>query len=63
VVDRVEEVCVATDDQISEPPSFGLEIDANYIEKMIRLPSGVVMILNLNAIFSDDELSDLTSVN
>lgn len=61
VVDRVEEVCIATGDQISEPPSFGLEIDANYIKKMIRLESGVVMVLDLNAIFNDDELSELAS--
>lgn len=61
VVDRVEEVCIATSEQISEPPSFGLEIDATYIEKMIRLDNNVVMVLDLNAIFSDEELSELAS--
>lgn len=58
VVDRVEEVSTATDEQVSEPPTFGMGIDATYIERMIRLDDSVVMVLDLNAIFSEDELTE-----
>ncbi|MGE4295250.1 MAG: chemotaxis protein CheW [Campylobacterales bacterium] len=59
VVDQVEEVCTATADQMSEPPTFGTEIDAGYIQKMIRTEKEVIMILDLEHIFSEDELAEL----
>lgn len=59
IVDHVEEVCTATADQMSEPPTFGTEIDAGYIEKMIRTDDEVIMILDLEHIFSEEELAEL----
>lgn len=59
VVDHVEEVCAATSEQMSEPPTFGTEIDAGYIQKMIRTEKEVIMILDLEHIFSEDELAEL----
>lgn len=59
VVDRVEEVCVVTPDQFSEPPEFGGQISANFVEKMIRTEEEVIMVLDLKAIFSPEEMAEL----
>jgi purine-binding chemotaxis protein CheW len=59
IVDRVEEVCTATPDQYSEPPEFGGQISANFIEKMIRSEDEVIMVLDLSAIFSPEEMAEL----
>ncbi|MDR0746990.1 MAG: chemotaxis protein CheW [Helicobacteraceae bacterium] len=59
VVDHVEEVCNATAEQISEPTSFGSDVNASYIKKMIRTEKQVIMVMDLENIFSEEELSDL----
>ena len=62
VVDRVEEVVNISDEQLSEPPKFGESVDASYLKKMAQNGKEVIMILDLGAIFADEELSGLESL-
>ncbi|MDR3347094.1 MAG: chemotaxis protein CheW [Helicobacteraceae bacterium] len=59
IVDHVEEVCNASEEQMSEPASFGSEVDANYIKKMIRTEKEVIMVMDIDSIFSEAELAEL----
>jgi len=62
VVDRVEEVVTMGEDQLSEPPKFGAAINASYLKKMAQNGKEVIMILDLNSIFADDELAGLENI-
>ena len=59
VVDHVEEVCNATADQMSEPTAFGEGVEQSYIKKMIRTEKEVIMVMDIDNIFSTDELLEL----
>ncbi|MDR2906258.1 MAG: chemotaxis protein CheW [Helicobacteraceae bacterium] len=59
VVDRVEEVVNASNDQISEPTSFGDGVDRGYIKNMIRTEKAVIMVMGLENILSEQELAEL----
>lgn len=62
VVDRVEEVVNIRDDQLSEPPTFGAAVNTSYLYKMAQNEKEVIMILDLAAIFADEELAGLESL-
>lgn len=62
VVDRVEEVVTIGEDQLSEPPKFGAAVNASYLKKMAQNGKEVIMILDLNSIFADDELAGLENI-
>jgi len=62
VVDRVEEVVNIGADQLSEPPKFGAAVNASYLQKMAQNGKEVIMILNLSAIFADEELAGLENM-
>ena len=62
VVDRVEEVVSIGEDQLSEPPKFGAAINASYLKKMAQNGKEVIMILDLNSIFADEELVGLENL-
>lgn len=62
VVDRVEEVVTMGEDQLSEPPKFGAAVNASYLKKMAQNGKEVIMILDLNSIFADDELAGLENM-
>lgn len=62
VVDRVEEVVTIGEDQLSEPPKFGAAINASYLKKMAQNEKEVIMILDLHAIFADEELAGLENI-
>lgn len=57
LVDSVEEVVPTDNAMYSEPPKFREKIDSNYIKNMIRTENGVIMLLNLEALFSHQELA------
>lgn len=57
LVDSVEEVVPTDNAMYSEPPKFGEKSNANYIKSMIRTEEGVIMLLNLEALFSYQELA------
>lgn len=62
IVDRVEEVVNINDDQLSEPPQFGAAVNASYIKKMAQNENEVIMILDLAALFADEELAGLEAL-
>ena len=62
VVDRVEEVVNIGEDQLSDPPKFGAAVNASYLKKMAQNGKEVIMILDLNSIFADEELVGLENI-
>jgi len=63
VVDRVDEVKSISEDELSESPTFGSKISANFIKKMARTKSNVIMLLDLSAIFDAEELSGIENLS
>lgn len=62
VVDSVSEVSPIKEDNIDLPPSFGAgAIDSGYILGMAKLDSGVKILLDINRIFSANEVAGLVS--
>ena len=57
IVDKVEEVINVDDEHISLPPEFGGHIDTRFIKNMAQHKQKVVMILDLIALFGEEELS------
>lgn len=57
IVDKVEEVINVDEEHISIPPEFGGHIDTKFIKNMAQYKQKVVMILDLLALFGEDELS------
>ena len=57
VVDRVEDVLTIDDKDLSEPPKFGSHIDTSFILSVAEIGSDVLMILDLEKIFEEDELT------
>jgi len=58
LVDSVEEVVPTESSMHSSPPKFSEKIDANYIKSMIRANEKVIMMLNVETLFSSEELSN-----
>ncbi len=57
IVDKVEEVINVDDDHLSLPPEFGGHIDTKFIKNMAQYKQKVVMILDLLALFGEEELT------
>ncbi len=56
IVDKVEEVVNVEDENISPPPEFGFSVDTKFIKNMAKQKGKVIMILDLIALFGEDEL-------
>lgn len=63
VVDSVSEVLNITGDQIEEAPAFGTKLDTDYILGMAKTDDGVKILLNIDMVLSQDEISDLGKVS
>jgi len=57
IVDKVEEVINVDDEHLSLPPEFGGHIDTKFIKNMAQYKQKVVMILDLLALFGEEELN------
>ncbi|MDD2384393.1 MAG: chemotaxis protein CheW [Sulfurospirillaceae bacterium] len=57
IVDKVEEVVNVEEDNISAPPEFGASVDTRFIKNMAKQKNKVIMILDLVALFGEEELS------
>jgi purine-binding chemotaxis protein CheW len=57
IVDKVEEVINVDEEHLLLPPEFGAHIDTRFIKNMAQHKNKVVMILDLIALFGDEELS------
>ncbi len=56
VVDSVSEVLNITEGEIEAPPSFGTNLDTNYILGMAKTESGVKSLLNIDRVLSSEQL-------
>lgn len=57
IVDKVEEVVNVNDENMAPPPEFGAFVDTRFIKSMAKQKNKVVMILDLKALFGEEELS------
>lgn len=56
LVDAVDEVLEIKENEIEESPTIGTKYKIEFIQGMYRLDDGFIMLLNLDLIFSTDEL-------
>ena len=57
IVDRVEDVLTLDNRDLSEPPKFGSHIDTSFIQSVAEVVKSVILILDMEKIFEDDELT------
>ena len=63
VVDTVSEVLEIPPGEIEPPPAFGARIRADFIRGMGKVGGGFVILLNVEAVLSTDELSALDELS
>jgi purine-binding chemotaxis protein CheW len=56
LVDSVDSVIDIKSSEIEESPTIGTKYKVEFIQGMYRLPDGFIMLLNIDLIFSNDEL-------
>jgi purine-binding chemotaxis protein CheW len=61
IVDRVEDVLTFDEKDLREPPKFGSHIDTSYIQSVAEAGSSVILILDMEKVFEDDELTQISS--
>lgn len=59
VVDSVSEVLNIQEDEIEETPAFGTQLDVDYILGIAKTEGGVKILLNIDKVLSDQEISNL----
>ena len=57
IADSVEEVYEIPPDQIEPPPKIGTKLDADFIEGMGRYGDNFIIILNIDKIFTAEEIT------
>jgi purine-binding chemotaxis protein CheW len=56
LVDSVEEVLELSEGDIEPPPTIGSKFNPEYLYGMVRMDESFIMILNVDKVFSTDEL-------
>jgi len=59
LVDAVREVLELKDDEIADSPSIGTKYNSGYIQGMYRMDEHFIMILDIDKIFSVDDIIDV----
>lgn len=59
VVDNVKEVQDITDQEIEDSPSLGHDVDTKFIKGMANVKDKVVILLNVEKIFSESDLKEV----
>jgi purine-binding chemotaxis protein CheW len=59
VVDSVSEVLNIKGDDIEETPTFGTNLDTDYILGMAKMEGGVKILLDIDRVLSAEEIADL----
>ncbi|MCK5706806.1 MAG: purine-binding chemotaxis protein CheW [Candidatus Aureabacteria bacterium] len=62
VIDSVSEVIYIEEKNIDERPDFGTNIKANFISGIGKVGGGVKMLLNINEVLTDEELSTMEEI-
>ncbi|HHN63865.1 MAG TPA: purine-binding chemotaxis protein CheW [Nitrospirae bacterium] len=60
IVDAVSDVLAMSEETISEPPSFGARIKTEFIKGMGRFGDDLVIILDVDRVLTDEEVSVLS---
>ena len=63
IVDEVSEVLEVSSEQIEPPPSFGMSVHTDFILGMGKITDKVIMLLDVDKILSDKELSAVGQVS
>jgi len=63
IVDEVEKVMVVQDGQMMSPPATVTEAGARYIEAVAKIEDRIVVILEIEKIFSEEEQEGLKDIN
>ena len=63
LVDSVQEVLEIRDDQIQPPPGLGSRYRAEFIDGMAKVDETFIMILNLEQIFSSEDIVNIKGVS
>ena len=59
VVDRVSEVSAFTDAEIADPPSFGSDVDTDYLLGIAKGAGRVTLLLDIDRVLTASEVLDL----
>lgn len=62
LVDYVSEVMIVDDNNLEPLPSFGINLDTEFIEGLARFEDEVVTLLNINQILTSTEMIDIKKV-
>ena len=62
LVDSVSEVLNIKGDEIEDTPTFGTKVDTDYILGMAKMDGGVKILLDIDKVLSEGEVSDLERV-
>jgi purine-binding chemotaxis protein CheW len=62
VVDQVNEVSDVKTENVEATPSFGVSLDTAYISGMAKLPEGVGILLDIDKVLTDSEISSLAGL-
>jgi purine-binding chemotaxis protein CheW len=60
LVDSVEEVLELTEADIEAPPSIGSKFNPEYLHGMVKMDETFIMVLNVDRVFSTDDLTMVT---
>jgi purine-binding chemotaxis protein CheW len=63
VVDRTADVLNINPEEMSPPPKFGTAIDTEFLKSMAKTQNGVVMVVDIKKIFTEDEREAIASIN
>jgi purine-binding chemotaxis protein CheW len=63
IVDKTSDVVSISAEELSQPPKFGTTIDVSFLKSMVKLEDKIVMIVNLEKIFTDNELESLKLID
>ena len=63
VVDRTADVLNINPEEMCSPPKFGTSIDTEFLKSMAKTQNGVVMVVDIKKIFTQDEKEAITSIN
>jgi purine-binding chemotaxis protein CheW len=59
VVDSVSEVLNIKNEEIEDPPSFGMKLDIDYILGMAKMEGGVKILLDIDKVLGEEEIAAL----
>ena len=63
IVDKTSDVVSISADELTQPPRFGTKIDVSFLKSMVKIEDKIVMIVNLEKIFTENELESLKLID